>query len=53
MTVLNALDSFASRLDDGETVTPADREENMRYLVACIGGVLDVSIKRTTSLVRG
>ena len=43
MTVTNTLDNFASMLDDGEEVTPEDREENMKYLVACIGSVLDVS----------
>ena len=43
MTVMDTLDNFASMLDDGEEVTPEDREQNMKDLVACIGGVLDVS----------
>ena len=46
MSVMNTLTLFSEKLDDGEEVTPEDRKENMKYIVACLGGAIDVSTEQ-------
>ncbi|KAK7111823.1 hypothetical protein V1264_011390 [Littorina saxatilis] len=43
MIVIDALENYANKLDDGQDVTPEEREQNMNYLIAGIGGAMDAA----------